>query len=117
MSGRKTWMRGEGFRVYAHKASTLSFDGDDHYAYYDETTGNVHVGSNAADIMGRKAFHELGHKAFHGISYNDAVAIFGEDDVDLKEEALMCFLETKFYDLLVRNGWLKFAKPPKFDPK
>jgi hypothetical protein len=118
MSGRKTWMKGEGFRVYAHKSRTVKCEGDDCYAYYDEENGNVHVATDIPVVMGQKAFHELVHKSLHGISNNDSVAIFGDvtpDEHESREEALACLLEHKLYDLLLRNKWLRFPKPPRFE--
>lgn len=119
MRGRKTWIKGEDHRLYVYPGQLKDDDGNPCYAYYGED-GNIHVTHSLPDIMKRKAFHEQGHKAFDGISYNDRVSIFGEhteEEYDKKEEALMCFLEGKFYDLLTRTGLLRYPKAPKFPSK
>jgi hypothetical protein len=120
MRGRKAWMCGEDFKIYAYDHTPIKCDGDDCYAFYDTPTGHIHVAKDIPQVMGQKAFHELVHKSLHGMSHNDSFAIFGDvppDEQELREEALACLLEHKLYDLLVRNKWLRFPKPPKFEAK
>jgi hypothetical protein len=111
-------MTGEDFKIYAHDKTPIKCDGDDCYAYYDPANGHVYVAKDIPAVMGAKAFHELVHKSMHGMSNNDSIAIFGDvtpDEHEVREEALACLLEHRLYDLLTRNGWLRFPKPPRFD--
>lgn len=108
---RRTWLRGEGFRVYVVPA--LQLDGDECYACYDPTNGNITVVDDVPEVMRRKLFHELVHAACHGMSGRDRVDIFGTENHDDREEALACFMESKMFDILSRNGWLRFPKAPR----
>ena len=111
MRGRRIWLKGaDGHRVYESKK--LVVDGNEAHACYDMQTGDIEVASSAPDVMKRSLFHEHCHKALAHISAEERERIFANENREEAEEELCLYLEKTVYDLLTRNGFLRYPNPP-----
>lgn len=111
MRGRRIWLKGsDGHRVYESKK--LIVEGDEAHASYDMQTGDIEVASSAPDVMKRGLFHEHCHKALAHMSAEERARIFENESHEEAEEELCLYMEKTLYDILVRNGWLKYPNPP-----
>jgi hypothetical protein len=119
--GRRLWLRaqahGHAIPVYVVKAPL--FDPEDPKiecdAYYncEEPVILVRQMDNV-DLMRQRLHHELLHVCFGAHSGDSLDKVFGAHKGRGKREEDVCsFLEPIQYDLLVRNGWLKYPKPPR----
>lgn len=104
-------------RVYVKKA-VIHADGDVlHAQYIFGTPPVIEVEWNEnVTVMERNVFHELIHNCHEGISYIEWERVYGEvdeDQMEAQQEENAMFLENKLFDLLKRNGLLRFPKPPK----
>jgi hypothetical protein len=100
------------------KREVKSVDGKHlHDAAYCSDEQEIEVAeTDNITIMEMRAFHEMMHVCFDGHSTDKLAKVFHTEDVDeqeRREEDVVSFLETQFYDLLKRNGLLRFPKPPK----
>lgn len=117
-AGRRVWLKGDGFKVYLTNRETLEHGGRDYYGWLEQETGNIEIAGKNPELIRKTAFHELIHKALFALNPKTKEDIFGDDRTEEQyedqEEQLCRLLEDKLYDLLSRNGWLKFPKPPRF---
>lgn len=84
-------------------------------AYYDKATPCIVIRhTDNVDAMKMRLHHELLHVCF-GAHSGDAVAFLGQTPAarDRREEHMISFLEPIQFDLLKRNGFLKYPSPPK----
>lgn len=117
MKGRSLWMRVEahGSTIPVYVARTAEANGEEVDAYYDrEKPEIVIVWNENAALMKMKLHHELLHVCF-GNHSGDARRFLGSTPAARakREEDVVSFLEPVQFDLLVRNGWLRYPKPPK----
>ena len=117
--GRRLWCRieahGGTIPVYIITGELKNDDGSDVDAYYDHEVPCIvvkHTGNIAA--MQQRLHHEILHVCFAAHS-GDGCSFLGSNvNVQWKrEESIVSFLEPVQFDLLVRNGFLKYPKPPK----
>lgn len=119
MKGRRLWLyvqsAGGMIPVYVTNAP-ITVEGHDSEAYYDKDVPCIliKVTENVA-AMKAALHHELLHVCFSGHS-GDALAFMGStpEARDRREEKVVSFLEPVQFDLLVRNGFLKYPNPPRF---
>jgi len=120
MKGRRLWCKvavhGSEVRVYVTK-KPIVLDGIPCDAYYDEETGIIEIAwCQDESFLKMKLLHELLHVCFHAHSGDMKEKVLGgktRDQRTAREEMVVSFLEPVLYDLLARNQWLKFPKPPK----
>lgn len=120
MRGRRLWLRvsahGGTIPVYVAKGPLFDDDGVTEVdAWYDREVNEIVVKQldNVA-AMKMKLHHELIHVCF-GSHSGDARAFLGKS-VEARakhEEDIVSFLEPVQFDLLVRNKWLRYPKPPR----
>lgn len=116
MRGRKLWLRAETqsgpLSVYVVK-ELRNESGDPLHAEYDPDTHTILVEwCENATKMKQDLHHELLHVCFAGSSGDARENALGPDYVT-REEKLVSFLEPVHFDLLMRNGWLKYPNPPR----
>ncbi len=121
MKGRRLWMKlqthvGE-VRVFI-KRKVVHEDGDECHAQYIEGTPpiiEVEQNDNVV-VMEKGVFYECIHNCHEGISHTEWTRVYGDiewEKMEEREEENAMFMETKLFDLLKRNGLLRFPKPPK----
>jgi hypothetical protein len=111
----KVAIHGGTIQVYATKQDLTDGEGPVD-AYCDLDAGEIVVRySDNVSIMYMRLHHELLHACFAAHSGDAKDRLFGStpDTRAEREEALVSFLEPVQFDLLVRNGFLKYPKPPK----
>lgn len=122
MRGRRLWMRleahGGKVPVYVQKAPLLSpDDGTPCDAYYERDTPCIVVEQkDNVPLMKQKLFHELKHLACNAHTGTAREQVFNgatQDERGEHEERIISFFEVPEYDILARNGFLKFPNPPK----
>ena len=120
MRGRRLWLRvqvhGGSIPVYVDKGPLVSDEGYECDAFYERDTPQIVVkwtGNVAA--MKQKLHHELLHVCFGAHTGDAREPLFGRSvgARDKKEELIVSFLEPVQFDLLVRNGWLRYPNPPR----
>lgn len=122
MRGQRLWLKVEAhggtLPVYVVKGDLYNSDGETEVeAYYDRETPCIKIKQidNIA-LMKQTLHHELLHLCF-GVHSGDArAAVFRSKTTEgryRREEEIVSFLEPIQFDLLVRNGWLKYPNPPK----
>jgi len=121
--GRRLWCKvtahGGTIPVYVTKNDALlkDDDGSDVDAYYDPEVPCIlvkHTGNVA--MMQQRLHHELLHVCFGAHSGDARAQVLGAKTVEgraKREEAIVSFVEPVQFDLLVRNGFLKYPKPPR----
>lgn len=95
----------------------LTVDGALAEAYYDKATPCIVIKyTDNVDAMKMRLHHELLHVCF-GSHSGDAVSFLGRTPSarDKREEHLISFLEPIQFDLLKRNGFLRYPNPPKLN--
>lgn len=120
MRGRRLWMKleahGGTIPVYVQRGELKDDEGNDVDAYYEKDKPEIVIkhSDNAAG-MKMKLHHELLHVCF-GSHSGDAKAFLGStyDARGKREEDIVSFLEPIQFDLLVRNGWLRYPNPPRW---
>jgi hypothetical protein len=121
MKGRRLWCKvavhGSEVRVYVTKKELLLDDGSACDAYFDTETNIIEISWCPDEaFMKMKLMHELLHVCFRAHSSDLLGKVLGTKTIDQqsnREEQIVSFLEPVLYDLLARNGWLHFPKPPK----
>ena len=92
-------------------------DGDSCDAYFDLQKNIIEIAWKPDEsFLKMKLMHELLHVCFSAHSGQMLAKVLGgksDEEREEREELIVSFLEPVFYDLLSRNGWLKFPKPPK----
>lgn len=96
----------------------ISADGDEPIdAFYDRENNCLAVRYMAnADAMKQNLHHELLHVAFSGHGDETRCRVLGcrtTKAADRREEDIVLFLEPAQFDLLTRNGFLRYPKPPR----
>lgn len=122
MRGRRLWLtvstHGGKIPVYVVKGDLYAADGETEIeAHYDRAKPEIVVlqMGNIA-MMKQNLHHELLHVCFGGVSGHVREGIFKATTaraLEVREEDLVCFLEPVQFDLLVRNGWLRYPNPPR----
>ena len=120
MKGRRLWLRlsahGSTIPVYVTRRP-LAVDGHEVKAYFDgETPCIVLAWSDNVAAMKQTLHHEILHVCFAGHSGDARQAVLGGRTPAARakrEEQIVSFLEPVQYDLLVRNGFLRYPKPPR----
>ena len=124
-SSRRLWIKasalGGDLRIYLVPydlpIKNNDMDGNDCRGMYDPVRDEIEVSEDQGEVnMKRSLLHEILHKCFSAISGDLQKVILGEEDMDAlarREELVVGYLEPLLYDVLVRNGWLKFPEPPK----
>lgn len=120
MKGRRLWLRvsvhGGTVPVYVAKGPLLDDDGVTAVdAWYDKDVPEIVIEQKDNEVaMKMKLHHELLHVCF-GAHSGDAKAFLGStyESRSKREEDVVSFLEPVQFDLLVRNGWLRYPKPPR----
>ena len=119
MRGRRLW-----FRLKVHGGVTPAYvtnrpiyddDGNEVDAYYDKEKNELVVKqSDNVAAMKQRLHHELLHVCF-GAHSGDARAFLGKtvESRGKREEDIVSFLEPVQFDMLVRNGFLRYPKPPR----
>ncbi len=92
-------------------------EGGDVDAYYDPEVPSILVKytGNVA-MMQQRLHHELLHVVFGAHSGDARAVVLGSNTCAgraKREEAIVSFIEPVQFDLLVRNGFLKYPKPPR----
>ena len=121
MKGRRLWMRvqtaaGE-LRVYATTLAVENDDGEACDATFDPDTHTIEVRWRPdAAAMKLDLHHELIHRCFHGVGGDALEKVFGRvtrERREAREEAVVSFLDRVQFDLLTRNGFLRYPNPPR----
>jgi len=122
MRGQKLWLkvaapRGE-IKVYVTRTSPTDDEGNECHAIFDPETNTITIAVGPFETMKMKLFHELMHVAWSDASGDMREKVTGgktADERGRREEMIISFQEPPLYDLLTRNGWLWFPKPPRFE--
>lgn len=123
MTRRKLWMHVESLAnsripVYVQEGELHLEDGMRVDAYYDVDTPEIVVAwVPNVELMKSRLHHELLHVCFGAHSGDTKAQVLGCRSLDARfarEEHIVSFLEPVQYDLLVRNGWLRYPNPPRF---
>lgn len=117
MRGRRLWLK-----VQVHGAVIPVFvvkqvDAENSDGEYDQEIPAILIRQtdNVAS-MKQSLHHELLHVCFRGHSGTTRESILGSKTIEgraKREEAIISFLEPVQFDLLVRNGWLRYPNPPR----
>jgi len=121
MKGRRLWCKvaahGSVVRVYLTKKELKLEDGSVCDAYYDPELNSIEIAWRADEsYLKMRLLHELLHVCFSAHSGDMREKVFGRESPKQKvsrEELVVSFLEPVLYDILSRNKWLKFPRPPK----
>lgn len=114
--GRRLWMKiqahGGTIPVYVVKSIEGKAEG-----LFDRDVPEILVTqSDNVALMKQALHHEILHVCFSGHSETSREHVLGESTIkrrDDREETLISFLEPVQFDLLVRNGFLKYPNPPR----
>jgi hypothetical protein len=122
VSKRKLWLTVigcAGMRIPVYCArGLLHLDGAQVDAFFDVDTPEIVIAwvPNTA-VMKLRLHHELLHVCFGTYSGDTKAQVLGGRTTNARwarEEHVVSFLEPVQYDLLVRNGWLRYPDPPRF---
>jgi len=121
MRGRRLWMKLDSqsgvVKVYVTKNQLKVEDGTLVDACFDPHANTIEIKwSEDLHHMKMKLLHELLHVCFNPHAGDMKQNILGGKDYiewDTREELLVSFLEPILFDLLVRNGMVRFPNPPK----
>lgn len=121
MRGRRLWFKVEAHGgltpVYVQKAPLIAPDGEPCDAYYERDAPRIVVEQkDNVTLMKQKLFHELKHLATDshtGDAREHAFIGKTSEERAQHEERVVGFQEVPEFDILTRNGWLKFPNPPK----
>lgn len=120
MKGRRLWLKVETLLgpVPVFVVKTLEDDdGFDLSGLFDQDKPEILI-RQIDNVMSMKQtlHHELLHVCFRAHSGTAREAVFKSRTVEGRhdrEEELVSFLEPVQFDLLVRNGWLRYPNPPR----
>lgn len=121
MKGERLWIKAEcqtGPLTIVASKNTIEEDGHELHACYEPDRSRVTVADTEEQKMKRSLLHELLHVCFDGASGDLREKVLGgktKEERDEREELIVSFLESPLFDLLTRNGWLRFPKPPRFE--
>lgn len=118
-AARRLWLtvqaHGGTVPVYVAKV-VIGDEGEEVEAYFDRTKPEIVIeqAENVA-LMKSRLHHELLHLCFGAHSGDARAPVLGRTPAARakREEAVVSFLEPVQFDLLVRNGWLRYPNPPK----
>ena len=125
MRGRRLWMRvrahGGTIPVYVVKTDLYQYDGDgdgetELDAYYDQGKPEIVVRqTDNTTLMKQRLHHELLHACFgaHTADGLAALGAFTPAGRAKREEDIVSFLEPIQFDMLTRNGFLRYPNPPR----
>jgi hypothetical protein len=120
MRGRRLWLRVQvhGGVIPVFVTKILEDDnGDDLDGYFDQDIPCVLIRQvENVSAMKQTLHHELLHVCFRGHSGTAREKILRGRTPDgraRREEDIISFLEPIQFDLLVRNGWLRYPSPPR----
>jgi hypothetical protein len=104
--------------VYVAKGPLFDDDGVTAVeAYYDTEAPCIVVEqSDNVSRMKQRLHHEILHVVFGAHSGDARAKCLGSQTMEgraRREEDIVSFIEPIQFDLLVRNGWLRYPKPPK----
>jgi hypothetical protein len=121
MRGRRLWLKvqahGSVIPVYVSK-TVVDDDGvTEIFGYFDSEAPLIIIRAmdNIAS-MKQTLHHELLHVCFGAHSGDAREMVFKgktRDGRAKREEEIISFLEPVQFDLLVRNGWLRYPNPPR----
>jgi hypothetical protein len=103
--------------VFVHPTPTDD-DGNECDASFDRKKNEIDIGVAEESIQKQRLFHETFHRCLETIGVDLRLKVFGAKDEAVlsdREEHIICLIEGPLFDVLVRNGWLKFPKPPRFE--
>ena len=122
MRGRRLWTKvavhGGIVPVYVVKQPIVDDDGVTNLdAYYDPDVPEIVIEqSDNVPKMKQRLHHELLHVCFGAHSGDARAKVLGaqtEDGRAKREEDIVSFIEPVQFDMLVRNGWLRYPVPPR----
>lgn len=120
--GRRLWMKiaahGGVIPVYVTKdEASLTVDDCEVDAYYDPDGPYILIRSmDNISMMCQRLHHELLHVCFGAHSGDAREVVLGSKTPAgraKREEMIVSFIEPVQFDLLVRNGFLHYPKPPR----
>jgi hypothetical protein len=125
MRGRRLWLKvaahGGSIPVYVTKDPIIDENGDECDAYWDREDNEIVIRAyENISVMKQRLHHELLHVCFGahtGQAREDVLGGATPEARDDREEKIVGFIEPIQFDILVRNGWLKYPNPPKFRVK
>lgn len=121
MKGRRLWMkveaRGRTIPVFVVKTLEDEETGHDYQGVFHYEVPEILIRQiDDKGAMKQTLHHELLHVCFTGHSGDKRAHLFNSQSKNTREkreEQMVSFLETEQYDLLYRNGWLKYPNPPR----
>ena len=116
----RLWMKVETVmgKIPVYVVKTLeNDDGHDLDGFFDKEKPEILIRQiDNKEAMKSTLHHELLHVSFRGHADSERDRVFKGRTVNVREsneEAIVSFLEPIQFDLLVRNGWLKYPNPPR----
>ncbi len=117
MRGRRLWLKVQvhGGMIPVFVVKQVDTEGSD--GEYDQEIPAILIRQtdNVAS-MKQSLHHELLHVCFRGHSGTTRESILRSKTIEgraKREEDIISFLEPIQFDLLVRNGWLRYPNPPR----
>lgn len=113
---RKLWLKlsAHGREIPVYVVNVV--DGDDSGGEYDYENNRINIKSSPnIHEMKSALHHEFHHVFFDGCSGDVRQRVLGPKTVKgraQREEQIVSYLEPVSYDILVRNGFLKYPDPP-----
>ena len=111
----KAQVHGGTIRVYLTTYKPDDGSGDKCDGTFDSEKGEIEIDASLSDDKAKMTLlHELLHVCFGGASGQLRENVLGAKTPEARatrEEMVVSFIEPVLYDLLVRNGWLRFPKP------
>lgn len=117
MRGRRLWLKVQvhGTVIPVFVVKTVDDEGSD--GEYDDEAPHILIRqADNISAMKQTLHHELMHVCFRGHSGTARESLFRSKTPEgraKREEAIISFLEPVQFDLLVRNGWLRYPNPPR----
>lgn len=120
MRGRRLWLRAQAHGGVIPVFVIKVLEDEDGYALdgqFDQEAPLILIRQvDNVSAMKQTLHHELLHVCFRGHSGTARETVLHSSTVDgraRREEDIISFLEPVQFDLLVRNGWLKYPNPPR----
>jgi hypothetical protein len=117
---RRLWMRlkahGGEIPVFVQRDKLVDDEGVECDALYEPTKGLIVVRQYPnVDYMKAKLHHEIMHVCLENHTADVQERLFGpvEKDRTENEEVFIGIMEPTQYDLLTRNGFLRYPNPPR----